>query len=123
MQEIMRSVLLALIIGIGGGVPADAQDAYKQMPDGESKDIVYGVCSGCHSIRLVMQQGMSRKRWDKLLDWMVEKQGMAPLTPEIEEQVLDYLSANFGEDEHQAEGQRGDAPSPFGSVQPLMPPQ
>lgn len=120
MRSFLKLAALALMIGFGGILPAGAQDSYTQMPNGDSKDLVYGICSGCHSMKLVMQQGMSRKRWDKLLDWMVEKQGMAPLDAQTEEQVLDYLAQHFGEDQ---ETGRPGVPSPFGTVRPLMPRQ
>jgi cytochrome c len=59
--------------------------------------LVYYACSTCHSINLVKQQGLSRKRWDKTLNWMVEEQGMYELGPNEREIVLDYLAAHFGE--------------------------
>ena len=121
MGTTVRRALLAVLIGLGGIVPAGAQDDYAALPEGEDKDLVYSVCSGCHSIKLVMQQGMSRKKWDSTLDWMYEQQGMAPLQPDIEQQVLDYLAEHYSvekRNESQASG-----PGPFGSVRPLTPPQ
>jgi hypothetical protein len=121
MRTAFRRALLALIIGLGGMIPAEARDDYDALPDGEGKDLVYSVCSGCHSLKLVMQQGMTRVRWDKTLDWMYEKQGMARLQPEIEDQILDYLAKHYSV-EKKNESQSA-TPSPFGSVRPLMPPQ
>lgn len=54
------------------------------------------LCSACHSLAIVKQQGLSRKVWDELLDWMVEEQGMAELAPEEHALVLRYLAQNFG---------------------------
>lgn len=123
MGAVLRRVLLALIISLGGILPAGAQDDYEALPDGEGKDMVYGICSGCHSLKLVMQQGMTRKKWDETLEWMVEKQGMAELDPETEEIVLDYLAQHYGVDRAKEDDRGTGAPSPFGSVRPLMPPQ
>lgn len=117
----VRALGLAAALCLGGGVslPAGAQDngEYGGLPAGEGRDVVYAVCDGCHSIRLVQQQGMSRTRWAKTLEWMVEEQGMPELDPETRETVLDYLADNFGE------AQRGEAGavSPFNRVQPLQP--
>lgn len=79
--------------------PAAAQDEeWDNLPPGEHRELVFGLCSGCHSAKLVAQQGLSRERWDKLLDWMVEEQGMPELDPETHRQVLDYLESELGED-------------------------
>jgi hypothetical protein len=114
-----RIATLAVLGVVGGGLvsPAAAQDEYGGLPEGEGREIVYGVCSGCHSIRLVEQQGMSRERWDHLLDWMVEKQGMPELDPETRGTVLDYLAEHYGQ--RQPEG----GLSPFNQPKPLMPAQ
>lgn len=78
--------------------PAKAQDDYDLLPDGEGKDVVYAMCSGCHSIRLVAQQGLSPKRWEKMLDWMVEEQGMAELDTETHDVVMVYLTNHLNTD-------------------------
>lgn len=67
------------------------------LPPGPGREEVYYICTGCHSIRMVTQQGLSRSRWDDTLEWMVEEQGM----DEIEDVatrslVLDYLTEHFG---------------------------
>jgi cytochrome c len=56
------------------------------------------ACAACHSERLVAQQGLTRERWDHLLVWMVEEQGMQPLDPDERETVLDYLSTHYNTD-------------------------
>jgi len=123
MGPIIRRALLAMMIGFGGVVPAGAQDDYDSLPEGEGKEEVYGICSACHSIKLVTQQGMTRKKWDKTLDWMYEQQGMPRLEPEVETVILDYLAKHYGVESAQKDDGRPGAPSPFGSVRPLMPPQ
>lgn len=62
------------------------------LPPGEGREEVEGICSACHSIRLVTQQRLSRDRWDELLDWMVAEQGMPELDDETRDKVLDYLA-------------------------------
>ncbi|RIA55225.1 hypothetical protein [Dichotomicrobium thermohalophilum] len=122
MGSVLRRAVLALMIGLGGTLPAAAQDDYEALPEGENKDLVYGVCSGCHSVNLVMQQGMTRKKWDSTLEWMYEQQGMPRLDEETESKVLDYLAEHFNV-EQKKDGGQPDTPSPFGTVRPLMPPQ
>ncbi|MBW7850830.1 MAG: hypothetical protein H3C38_10065 [Rhodospirillales bacterium] len=72
----------------GAGMPEQSA----ALPPGEGRDEVEGICSACHSIRMVTQQRLSRDRWDELLDWMVAEQGMPELDAETREKVLDYLA-------------------------------
>ena len=74
----------------------DPADEYFGLPRADGYERVFGYCSSCHSLRIVMQQHATRERWDELLDWMVASQGMAE-PPAIDRTILlDYLSANFG---------------------------
>lgn len=65
------------------------------LPAGEGADLVYYLCSGCHSLDIVKQQRLTDARWAYTLDWMVAEQGMAELDPETEAAVLDYLTTHF----------------------------
>ncbi len=56
------------------------------------------ACTACHSEMIVAQQGLSRKHWDELIDWMIEEQGMVAPEPEERATILDYLAENYGED-------------------------
>lgn len=80
----------------GGGV--EEQEA--ALPPGEGREVVEGLCSGCHSIRLVTQQRLPRERWDDLLDWMVAEQGMPEPDAETRELVLDYLGSHLSPGEN-----------------------
>jgi hypothetical protein len=114
-------------LGLGGGGAA-AQDP-SQLAEGEGRDLVAVICSGCHSLQLVTQQGMPRKKWDELLDWMVAQQGMPQLDPSTEDVILDYLDAHYGlpdapTDPTRAGGTGGGfGVSPYTRVQPLSPGQ
>lgn len=65
------------------------------LPAGDGAELVYYLCSGCHSLGIVKQQRLTDARWDYTLDWMVEEQGMAELDPDTEAAVLDYLTTHF----------------------------
>jgi len=91
----------ALTVAAASAPPAVGQDDEGNialLPDAEGRDITYVICSGCHSIRLVAQQGLTRKAWAESLEWMVEEQGMAELDPETHAIVLDYLAEHLGID-------------------------
>jgi hypothetical protein len=89
------------LFALAGRLPALAQDdeaALAALPDHPGKEETYYTCNACHSFRLVAQQRLPRARWDQLLDWMVEEQGMPLLAPEDRALILDYLEFAFGED-------------------------
>lgn len=67
------------------------------LTPGENMALVAAICSACHSLHMVAQQGLSRSRWDKMLDWMIEEQGMEELDGDNREAVLDYLSTYYGQ--------------------------
>ena len=75
------------------------QDDYWGLPRSEGYDLVAAYCSACHSLRIVMQQKQNRDGWDYLLTWMVEQQGMGELYPDDRDQVLEYLTREFGQEE------------------------
>jgi hypothetical protein len=77
---------------------AAAQDDLGGLPKAPGQEEVFYLCNACHSIRLVTQQRLSRQRWDRLLDWMVEEQGMGELAPEDRSLILDYLTTYYGQD-------------------------
>ena len=68
----------------------------KQFPNGDGKQEVEENCTTCHTAKLILQQRMSRKRWDETITWMQEKQGLWNLQPSLRKKILDYLSLHFG---------------------------
>lgn len=77
--------------------PANKQLADVDLEEGPGKEEVEIYCSACHSLQIVVQQkGLTRARWDELLDWMVEEQAMEEMEPGERKLVLDYLSTKLG---------------------------
>ncbi len=62
------------------------------LPPDTGRDEVEAYCGGCHSLRLVVQQGLSREAWQETIEWMVEEQAMEPMEPDDHKLVLDYLA-------------------------------
>ena len=76
--------------------PPEATDGmFEGLPETDGVELVYYLCSSCHSIRLVTQQRVTPARWDYLLDWMVKEHSMPELPPEDRTVVLAYLSRHF----------------------------
>jgi hypothetical protein len=74
----------------------DPADDYFGLPRIGAFEDVEAYCTACHSLQIVMQQRASKARWDYMLTWMSEKQGMAKMPEDDRQRILDYLSSNFG---------------------------
>ena len=92
-----RALTVIATLLVSSGALASGDD-FRGLPEGEGRDLVHVVCDGCHSIKLVVQQGLSRDSWAESLDLMVEEQGMVEMDPETYAIVLEYLSQYLGPD-------------------------
>src|SRR5688572_18718998 len=74
---------------------AGAQDKAKgppPLPEGKGKQLVEGMCAGCHALQLIQtSSGYTREHWKELVGYMVDLSG----SPAQQNEVLDYLAANF----------------------------
>ena len=99
-DPVERRALIAYLSGLrtdgGAAVAAPARDFGPGWPAGPGQAETGELCDSCHSLAIVKQQRLSRETWDKLLTWMVEKQGMAAQSPERRALMLDYLVQHFG---------------------------
>ena len=106
MWTIRRAILL---LGVFFAAPAPgaaetrhatepAEDEIGLLASGRGAAETYAACTACHSERIVIQQGLPRRQWDELLDWMVDEHGMSPLRGRLRDTVLDYLAQQYGRD-------------------------
>ena len=100
----LAAVLLLAMLVPRPALPAaeEDEDEYFGLPEDAGREEVLAYCGSCHSLRLVIQQGLPRTEWADLLVWMYEEQEMEPLEPEEEVLVLDYLGKHVGPDSHKA---------------------
>lgn len=75
-----------------------AEQDFGQLVNEPGVEATYYACTACHSEMIVAQQGKTRENWDKLLDWMIEEQGMAELPEDERNEILDYLAAHYNTD-------------------------
>ena len=75
-----------------------AEDEYAGLPDAPGREEVATYCVACHSLKIVVQQGLTRSDWSELLTWMYEEQEMPELEPDEKKLVLDYLAKFVGPD-------------------------
>ena len=81
----------------GSGTSSGVRVATKSslLPADVGRDETEAYCSVCHSLMLVVQQGLNRADWDELLNWMVEEQEMQPMEAADRAKVLRYLTKHF----------------------------
>ena len=72
--------------------PAETEDV---LPPGHGREETFAACTACHSTAIIRRSGLTRPRWDGLMDWMVERQGMSPLEPDQRVVIVDYLAGAF----------------------------
>jgi len=69
--------------------PALAQN----LPEGNGKDAVQMVCTGCHDLSPVTEGGFSKEDWATVIKSMVEMG--ADIKPDQATLIVNYLAANF----------------------------
>ncbi|MGO1118337.1 hypothetical protein ACTL6U_06520 [Rhodovibrionaceae bacterium A322] len=72
------------------------------LPPDTGRDEVEIYCSACHSLRLVVQQGLDRDGWEETITWMIDEQEMEEMEPEDHKLVLDYLAKHVSIDARRA---------------------
>jgi hypothetical protein len=69
---------------------------YQGLAPGKGRQQVLDNCTTCHSTAIILQNYMTRKKWDQTLTWMQKKQGLRSLELDLREKILDYLSTHQG---------------------------
>ena len=85
---------LAFASGTAGAqvTTAPAPGQQSGLPEAPGRDLVQGVCSGCHQVREIERSlGYTRDGWDELTATMID---LSP-APDTRQQILDYLAAHF----------------------------
>ena len=78
------------ILGLALALASHAQSASGE----QGRAAVQRTCSPCHSISRVTSHRLSRAGWENVLDNMISRGAKA--TPDEQEQIVRYLTANFG---------------------------
>lgn len=92
------------------------------LPSGNGREDVAALCAACHSMAIVRQQGLDRDRWDELMSWMTNTQGMPALLGEQRKLVVDYLAKNYGPQARQPRSNPMNPMMPRLPAMPLPPP-
>jgi virginiamycin B lyase len=82
---------LTLALAVCAHAQAAGRGQLINLPDGPGKEIVQTLCSSCHSLSNITNDGYTRDEWQYLVSTMVD------LPTEQAPVVLDYLAAHFPE--------------------------
>src|ERR1700692_1556114 len=69
--------------------PAVAQN----LPNGNGREVVEMICSGCHDLSPITDAGFSREDWETVVKNMIDMG--ATIKPEQVSVIANYLAANF----------------------------
>jgi hypothetical protein len=102
-QAYTKSTLALAVLGLLLALPFCAL-AQKPVPASPTAELPPGpmqakattACTECHEARIILQQRLSKAAWGKEVDKMT-KWG-AVVDPADRDALIDYLSANFGQD-------------------------
>ena len=98
----------------------EQEENFGGLPAGAGREETYAICGACHSLQIVTQQGLNADRWDGLMDWMTEKQGMAELEKAERRRIVTYLARFYGPDRRAR--QSSDPMRPAMPSMPMMAP-
>jgi hypothetical protein len=87
----LRSVSLVVLCGMA---VSGAWASGPALPPGPAKAKVEAKCKTCHDLKMITKQHQDAKWWAGTLEKMKER-GLE-IEPDEQQQVLKYLSKNFG---------------------------
>ena len=92
----MIRLLLPVLVGVLAlawrtANSAEAEANVMGLKPGPGRTLVIANCIPCHSTAIIAANHLTREQWDRTITKMESVNGMRALTPEVRQQVLDYL--------------------------------
>lgn len=94
-MRLIRTALAAVLLAAPVLAQAPEPEEPTVLPEGAGREDTFYRCVACHSTAIIRRQGLSRERWDELMDWMTEKHGMPALDAAEREVIVGYLAQAF----------------------------
>lgn len=93
--SVLASLALASCLLLASATRADEEQV--KLKEGPGKDLVVGNCVMCHSLDYIPMNSvfLDRKGWEASVNKMVKVMG-APVAPEDQPRILDYLVEQYG---------------------------
>src|ERR1041385_4497861 len=82
--------LLTAGLGLAFALASHAQSASEE----QGRATFQRTCSPCHRTSRITSHRLSRAGWENVVDNMISRGAKA--TPDEQEQIVDYLTSNFG---------------------------
>ena len=98
-----KLILTTILIGLTAALAVNLPVAQEVTSDASNLIVAEGwqevqaTCTECHSSLLITQNSGDKAVWESRIRWMQETQGLQTLNPELEESILNYLAANYGQ--------------------------
>jgi hypothetical protein len=98
-----KLILTTILIGLTAALAVNLPVAQEVTSDASNLVVAEGwqevqaTCTECHSSLLITQNSGDKAVWESRIRWMQETQGLQTLNPELEESILNYLAANYGQ--------------------------
>ena len=98
-----KLILTTILIGLTAALAMNLPVAQEVTSDASNLVVAEGwqevqaTCTECHSSLLITQNSGDKAVWESRIRWMQETQGLQTLNPELEESILNYLAANYGQ--------------------------
>jgi cytochrome c5 len=87
-----RAIRTAVALGMAAAVFGGSAS---RLPEGPGKKTVEAECATCHDLDVVTEKRFTRQRWQVIVTAMMD--GSAAARKNDIKEVVDYLAANFGE--------------------------
>ncbi len=92
--SVVTCLLLGLLVPHATLAQAPGPGRSATLPAGDSRDLVQGVCTNCHTPREILRSsGYSAANWKALIASMIDLSG----TPDTQEKIVSYLATHFPE--------------------------
>ena len=98
-----KLILTTILIGLTAALAMNLPVAQEVTSDASNLVVAEGwqevqaTCTECHSSLLITQNSGDKAVWESRIRWMQDTQGLQTLAPELEESILNYLAANYGQ--------------------------
>jgi len=99
MHRFLYTALAGVLFCTGFSTDAEAQRHGGTLPDGEGKELVQAICTGCHGPRQILSSsGYTKEQWPQLFGTMTDLSE----APKERAAVLAYLARHFPPNEKNA---------------------
>ncbi len=98
LKSVAMAAVMTLAVFPATAADEDDEPEFGVLVEKPGVEETYAYCAACHSERIIAQQGLTRKDWIELIEWMIEEQEMEEIEEPDYTLILDYLSKHYNTD-------------------------